>query len=465
MKYIIGLLGLLLLFIAKPTKAQENILTYDEFMLWVLENHPISNQSDLFLQFGEQQVRKARGGFDPYLYGSLDEKQFKETEYYNKREAGLLVPTVAGVELQGVVEQSRGTYLNSEENLPENGLYAVGAAINIGNGLFIDKRRAALRQAKILNAASQEERRQGLNLLYFDAAAAYWKWSGAYADLKVTQEGLRIAEIRFEAVKSSFEQGDLPAIDTVEAFTQVLDRTIKLQKSENKLFSSAQELNVYLWDSEENPIDLDPLVVPQELTNNFPIALEKETFVQAILNHPELRLLDFDLDYLDVERRYKAEQLKPKVKLKYNFLTETFGGLEQAGFLDNNYKFGIQVTTPILLRKERGNLGLTRTKIKDVNYKRDLKFEQLRAKLEKAYNEYQILGRQSFTFAQNITALESLLRGERIKFDLGESSLFLINSREKGLFDALLVNNSLYVDLNIAYSKIRTAAGLGFEGL
>lgn len=51
-----------------------------------------------------------------------------------------------------------------------------------------------------------------------------------------------------------------------------------------------------------------------------------------------------------------------------------------------------------------------------------------------------------------------------MKFDLGESSLFLINAREKGLFDSQLVYNSVYVDLIIAYSKIRTAAGLGFEG-
>lgn len=465
MKYSIGLLGLLLIFIVRPIKAQENILTYDQFMSWVQQNHPISKQADLFMEFGKQELRKARGEFDPFLFGSLDEKQFKETEYYNKREAGVLVPTVGGIEFQGVVEQNRGTYLNSENSITENGLYAVGAAVNIGNGLFIDKRRAALRQAKIFNLASEEERRQGLNLLYFDAAVAYWNWAGAFADLEVNEEGLQLAQIRFEAIKGSFELGDLPAIDTVEAFTQVLSRKIKLQKAGIVFFSSTQELNVFLWDAEESPIDLDPLVIPENLANNLPQELDKELFSQAIIRHPELRLLDYDLDYLDVERRYKAEQLKPKVKLKYNFLTETFGGFEQAGFLENNYKFGIQVTTPLLLRKERGDLGLTRTKIRDVNYKRDLKFEQLRTKLQIVFNKYDVLGSQLMVFSQNIQGLETLLKGERIKFDLGESSLFLINSRETGLFDALLINNALNVERNIAFSQIRTAAGLGFEGL
>ena len=191
--------------------------------------------------------------------------------------------------------------------------------------------------------------------------------------------------------------------------------------------------------------------------------LNKDFYSEALLDHPELRLIDYDLDYLDVERRYKAEQLKPKIKLKYNFLTETFGGMQQLGFLENNYKFGVQVATPLLLRKERGDLGLTKTKIADVNYKRDLKFEQLSAKLRKFFNEYQVLDQQLKIFSQNVKGLENLLKGERIKFELGESSLFLINARETSLFDSHLVNNSLYVDLNIAFSKVRSAAGLGFE--
>lgn len=463
MKQSIGLLGLLFAFVLTPLSAQDKPLTFDQFMIWVRQYHPVVKQADLYLEFGKQEVRKARGGFDPYLYGSIDEKQYQEKQYYNKREGGVQIPTVGGVEFQGIVENNRGTYLNPEQNVPSNGLYAVGAAVNVGNGLLIDKRRAALQQAKIYNLASIEERRLSLINLYYDATVAYWKWAGAYADLKVHEEGLRLAKVRFEGVIGRFEQGDLPAIDTVEAYTQVLNRSIKFQKAGYEFFSSTQELNVYLWDEEERPIGLETLAVPEPLFSLPFQELNKDFYSEALLDHPELRLIDYDLDYLDVERRYKAEQLKPKIKLKYNFLTETFGGMQQLGFLENNYKFGIQVATPLLLRKERGDLGLTKTKIADVNYKRDLKFEQLSAKLRKFFNEYQVLDQQLKIFSQNVKGLENLLKGERIKFELGESSLFLINARETSLFDSHLVNNSLYVDLNIAFSKVRSAAGLGFE--
>lgn len=69
--------------------AQDNRLSYDQFMEWVKLYHPVAKQADLLLDLGTQEVRKARGGFDPYLYGSIDEKQYQEKEYYNKKRQSL----------------------------------------------------------------------------------------------------------------------------------------------------------------------------------------------------------------------------------------------------------------------------------------------------------------------------------------------------------------------------------------
>ena len=117
MKYSLSLLGLLMV-LSFPLSAQDDKLSYDQFMEWVKQYHPVAKQADLLLDLGKQEVRKARGGFDPYLYGSIDEKQYKEKEYYNKEEAELILPTIAGVEFQGVFEKNRGTYLNPELNVP-----------------------------------------------------------------------------------------------------------------------------------------------------------------------------------------------------------------------------------------------------------------------------------------------------------------------------------------------------------
>ncbi|EON75810.1 Multidrug efflux protein, outer membrane component [Lunatimonas lonarensis] len=459
-----GGLFLMFLLLANTTWSYgQEILTYSDFLTWVREFHPIAKQGDLTIELGRQELRMARGGFDPILYGDQNEKNYNNTQYYNKREAGIVVPTMAGVEFKGTFEQNAGVYLNRENTVPQVGLLAAGASINLGEGLFIDRRRAALRQAQIFANATDEERKFLLNSLYLDATFAYWDWAKAYANLEVFQEGVSLAEIRFEAIKSSFEFGDLPAIDTVEAYTQVLNRMIRLQNAENVFFAKTQELNVFLWDEDETPIFLNEGTVPVGLTEG-PVDLVDITEYREVLpSHPEIRLLDYDLEFLDVDRRWKVEQLKPIVKLNYNFLSESVTPIETGAFFQNDYKWGITISTPLLLRRERGSLGVTKAKINMTRYKRDLSVQKLLATLEKEYNTFLVLGQQQTTFDENIKGLERLLEGEKIRFDQGESSLFLINAREVALFDALVVLNSINADKKIAVSKVRVAAGLGFE--
>ncbi|MCH7415520.1 TolC family protein [Belliella sp. R4-6] len=445
-----------------PALAQEE-LSYEQFLAWVRYYHPVAKQADINLRFGEQEMMIARGGFDPLLFGNYDNKQFNETEYYDKREAGVKVPTMAGVELKGVFEQNSGTYLNPERTVPNNGLIAAGASVNLGQGLFIDRRRAALRQAEIYLDVTQTERQQILNDLYFDASAAYWDWSAAYQNMVILEESVELAEIRFEGIKTSFIQGDLPAIDTIEAYTQVMNRIYRFQSAQIDYFNASQELETFLWDEEDNPMNIALSTFPENVLNQIPYDYDQNTLRGLIASHPLLRLTDYDLASLEVERRWKAEQLKPIVKVNYNFLTESIGQFNEAPFFENNYKWGFTIQTPLLLRKERGGLGLTKAKIDFKQNERDFKFLQLRSKLEAEINKFQTLQQQLNVYNANIIGLERLLEGEQTRFSIGESSLFLINAREVSVLDGRLILNDLAAKKKIAYAKMLNAAGLGFD--
>lgn len=438
-------------------------LNYDSFLAWVIEYHPIATQAELQLLMGEMEVRSARGGFDPLVYGNLDKKSYSETLYYNKQEAGISIPTWAGIELNGSFERNNGKYLNPEYTVPSDGLFAAGASVNLGQGLILDQRRATLRQAQIYQESTESQKQKLLNNLYLQATDMYWRWSLAHTNLEVLKEGVELAEFRYEAVKSSFKYGDLPAIDTVEAFSQVLNRQYKLQEAENTLFSVTQELNTYLWDEEGNPINLNEGIVPESLETTNLGVLNVEELRTFVANHPELQLVDFELASLDVEKRLKAQQIIPVVKLKYNFLTENLNDFEGAGFFENNYKWGLSVYTPLLWRKSRGAVGLAKAKIYSKENSRDLKEIQLRTKLESEINNFSNLNRQIATYQQNVINLETLLQGEMRRFEIGESSLFLVNAREVSVFNSILTLNELISKRKIAYAKTRYAAGLGFE--
>ena len=445
-------------------KAQDSdTLSFDTYLDWVKSYHPLSAQADIMLTMGDMEVRTARGSFDPLLYGNLDKKSYDEKTYYDKREAGISIPTWAGIELNGAFEQNSGQYLNPENSVPAGGLLSAGASVNLGQGLILDDRRAGLRKAQIYQQSTDSDRKRLLNELYLQATGAYWNWSLAHANRNLQAEGVVLAETRFRGVKISYEQGDFPAIDTVEAATQLLNREYNLQKAENELFMRTQELNNFLWDDSGNPIALDAGTYPEKLHSELPQILNEEELRVLIAEHPELMLVDYELASLDVDRRLKAQQIIPVVKLKYNFLTEELNQFDQAGFFENNYKWGLSVYTPLMWRKARGGMRLAEAKIEFKENSRDLKELQLRTKLENELNSWSALNAQINTYTRNVAALEMLLQGEIRRFEIGESSLFLVNSREVSVFSSRMTLNELLSKRKVAYAKTRFAAGVGFE--
>jgi outer membrane protein TolC len=437
-------------------------LDFDSFQIWVRAYHPIAAQAEINLLMGDMEVRQARGGFDPLIYGTIDRKEFKESTYYNKQEAGISIPTWAGIELNGVFERNNGQFLNPEQSVPTDGLFAAGASVNLGQGLILDERRAALRKAQIYQESTESQRDQFLNELYFNAADTYWNWAVTHENVIVLSEGVELARIRLAAIKSSYEQGDLPAIDTVEAFAILLNRQYSLQSAENAFFGVTQLLNTFLWNEDGNPMFLEDGVIPQGLYDVFAPLLEKEDLRVAVMSHPQLEIADFELASLAVDRRLKAQQILPVVKLKYNFLTENIGDFNSPLF-ENDYKWGVTVYTPLLLRKSRGALGLANAKIDFKQNSRDLKEVELRTKLESEINSFEVINMQIVTFSQNVASLTTLLQGELRRFEIGESSLFLVNAREVSLFNSMLTLNELVSKRRINFAKTRFAAGLGFE--
>jgi outer membrane protein TolC len=264
-------------------------------------------------------------------------------------------------------------------------------------------------------------------------------------------------------VKRFYELGDQAAIDTVEAYTQLLNREYRLQIAENTFFSTTQEISTFLWDDDGNPMELNPRVLPQGLFEEFNSAPDVEELRMEVYRHPELRLTDFELAGLDVERRLKTQQLLPVVKLKYNFLSESFSELAPSPFFENNYKWGVTFYTPLLLRKTRGAVGLAKAKIEMKQTSRDLKEQQLITKLESELNNWTVLNQQVTTISQNVRSLEALLTGETRRFEIGESTLFLVNARDVAVIDSRLTLNDLASKLRTSYAKTRFAAGLGFE--
>ena len=146
--------------------------------------------------------------------------------------------------------------------------------------------------------------------------------------------------------------------------------------------------------------------------------------------------MGYKIDGLRVEKNLKANKLLPKIDVEYNFLTETPDFINS--FETQQYKGGINFQLPLFLRKERGDLKLSKFKLLDAQYDLDNAQVQLKNKILGVYRELESFDKQNILIDEIVNDYNTLLIAEERKFNFGESSLFLINSRESKLIDAEL---------------------------
>lgn len=417
-----------------------SVLSLAEYLGYVKSFHPIVKQANLVINESEAKLMKARGAFDPKLEVDYDRKKFKNTEYFDRLNATFKIPTWFGVEFKGNFEENTGDFLNPQAFVPEDGLYSAGVSVPVARGLLTNKRMAMLRQSRLYVKQAQVDRQLLVNNILYEATVTYFNWLRRYNEKRVYEDFLDNAAIRFNGIKKSYEVGDKPAIDTLEARITLNNRRLNLEKSRIKFIKASLELSNFLWLNDNTPVELEDGVIPN--TDTFltvdetlnTSGLDIESF--DIESHPKLQSLDYKIRSLNIEKRLKANNLLPQIDLQYNFLSET---PEVArSFSTSAYKSGVNINFPLFLRKERGDLRLAKLKLQDTRFEVQDTRLSLRNKISAINQELDSYITQSDFTEIIVDDYATMLSAEERKFFLGESSLFLVNSRESKLIDAKL---------------------------
>ncbi len=459
----VGFVGNLFAQTTAPTKQDTVLIEPVDFFRQILQNHPIAKQANLLSDFGKQEIRLARGLFDPKFNSSLVRKDFKDKLYYEVWETQLKVPMWIG-ELKGGFDRTRGDFLNDESKLPLGGLDYVGLTVPLGQGLLIDYRRATLREAQYMKEILEAERVKIINKVLLQAAKDYWAWFEAHNQYLLAKKGYELAAVRYEGIVERVIQGDAAAIDSTEAFITVQDRQITLQKAQVGYQNARLMVSNHLWDNDGNPLELTELQRPTQQINRQSILTTNELLSYAAQNHPELIKFDFKLKQLDVQRRMAIEMFKPVIDVSYNFLGigSRFDG-SLANPFTNNFKWGFNVAFPLIWRKERAKYQQTKIKIAQTSFDRLQTNREIGNDIRALHNELEVTEKLLTQVAAMINNYQILVAGELEKFRNGESSVFLVNSREGKLLEA----EGKLIELKAKYAKIRAtllwAAGKGVE--
>lgn len=438
MKRVFIILLILISYHIKAQSFKEKELSFSEYIGYVKKYHPLVRQSGLILSKSEAELLTARGGFDPKIEVDYDQKDFKDKNYYSLLKSTFKIPTWYGIEIKAAFDNSEGLYVNPQNTTPNNGLTSIGISIPLGQGLFINKRMADVRMAKVQLQLSAAEQKMETTDVIYEASLAYFNWKRAFDEAELYKTYLEYAQKRYDGILRLIETGDKPAIDSVEAGILVKTRELSLKDAQLKLTKSRLELSNFLW-IDNVPVELEENISPEENVRNS-VDTSLNTNLQlnpsaALDSHPKIQSLQSKLSMLEIERRYKANMLLPEMNVSYNYLSEP------AYFTDyrfQDYKIGLNFSFPLFLRKERGALQLAKLKIQDGQLDLELERVALKNKILTYSAEIESLNQQQLTAAGLVKDYTVMLSSEEKLFSFGESSLFLINSRENNVVSSRL---------------------------
>ncbi len=444
----------LVLFLTPFIVGGQTVLKFEDYIQMVKMWHPMAIQATLVNQQGEAQFMGSKGTNDPKLIAENAQKNFGGNDYYNLQKYGLKIPTRSGVSFQGGFENNAGDYLNPADFTPDEGLYYAGVEIKLGNGLFTDQRRAAIQQAEIFASRSKQEQLLMLNNLILDAGRVYWDWLESKSNLGVFEDALEVAGQRYSAVKLNAELGERPSNDTLEAKIQFQTRKVQYQQALLDYANLKALVQVYLWQDGTVPLVLDEQAVPIRTKTEESLSIMED----YLASHPELGIKQLEIQATTVDLKLKREEFKPELNIKYDLLSSTSSDRTQWNFTEN-YRAGIEFSMPIFLRKARGETKVYKYKISQKELQMQYKQAEIIYKVTRAENELDAYQRIVLIQNQSVSDYQSLLNGERTLFNLGESSLFMVNSREMKFIESQLKLNEIKKKINQSELKIQHAQG------
>lgn len=429
--------------------------TYTEFLGYVKKYHPLVKNANLEINKAQANLMMARGGFDPKIEVDFSKKQFKDKEYYSILNSSFKIPTWYGIEIKAGFDNSEGVYLNPQNTLPNQGLTSLGVTVPIGQGLFINQRMADVRKAKMQMKLSQSERKLQAIAVLYDASLTYFNWKKNFNEVKLYEDYNKNAQTRFKGIRTLIIQGDKPAIDSIEAGIIVKNRLLNLEDSKLKLAKAKYEIANFLWLENNIPLELAEELIPEtQLEFTIQESLRTNDLLNtdfSITNHPKINALQSKIDILNVEKKLKANMLLPKIDVGYSYLAEP-SYINNYQFQDS--KIGLDFYFPLFLRKERGSLKLAKYKVQETEFVLDLEKVQLTNKINAQKLEIASLLIQKDLIKDLVQDNMTMLNSEERLFSFGESSLFLINTRENNLVSAQLSQIALENRFYISNSEL-----------
>ena len=436
-------------------------LTLHEVLTSVEERYPLLLSERQSVLAAEGEEYSAWGSFDPkwktkgqgfpvgyYQYGIVD--SYLEQPLYWQ-----------GMSVFGGYRLGQGKFPIYYDGYRTNsyGEARVGATISLLRGGSIDEERAKLWKAE----AGVDAAREGFVATKLDfqrtATQKYWEWVTAAKKLDIAKTLLQRAVDRNVAVTQRVTKGDIPAVERTDNLRLIAQREQQVVAAERYLTSARLALSLYLRDTNGNPVIPSPERVPKAIPEPDRLgAAQVETdVVRALERRPEMKIYAARRRQYEVERKLAENDALPSLDLL------VAGGKQFGdGYPEKQpatLEIGVMLEIPLRTRKADGRAAAAEARFTSYHL-------QLRYTKDKITNEVRDAAAGTDAAASRLALARrelelarALEQAEKLRFDMGDSTILFVNIREQTTFDAATKELDTILEQYKALAQYRAVIG------
>jgi len=436
--------------------AQTQQLTLGDFLQIVERSHPALQSANYEPDLAEAEIRSALGRFDPVLSFRYDSKVKSGDDKVMTMDGSVELPLdmMFGPKIKADFKRGQGFQIDPESLTSPAGEASFGFALPLFQGIFTDTRRNALRKAMLRPDIARAQYRIERNALLRSAAMKYWDWCEAVEQRKVADTLVEIAKVRLDYQRRISSAGEKARIDTIEVLQEVLRREGERIGSTRLEQQAYIDLIGFIWNPSQPTISSTYTSEPLPERASPSVNLDSAKSLAMALR-PEVKRASLMVETMRFDSSLAQEYMRPFVEFNAGFIS-----YDVAKSAPLDYNLGLRVQQPLLFRQasaqlETSSIAVDRAEITATLIQRIIEIDA-----DNAVISYSRSRERVETAAAEVAAARAMVNAELQRFQAGDSSILVVNLRERFLSEALQRLVSAKADVMKARISLLWATGL-----
>lgn len=418
-----------------PQLLPGSILTLDSVFEVLEEGHPLLKRTKANMVIASGKLLKALGKFEPKIVNDWElERLVKDgaTKNVGFNDTFIELRHPWGIKGFAGFRAGIGDVEVADLGINTTNQPLLGIVIPLLRGFIHNPDNAELKKSSMADQQVELEIQQTRQDLYLGAATQYWNWVAASKIREIQEKAVSVAEERQSLLANQADSGARARFDVTDARQEVQSRKVQLIKDKRKVEEEQFKLALFLWKEED-------LITPEkQKAPDFPPANPSQvlaTFEQdknnAITERPEVKQVMLQAEFNHIDLEVAENSLLPDLRLEAE-PTRKPGEF----VLGLGYRFGAQISFPFLQREARGNMLQVKGETERLRMLQQYRKQKINMDVANARSSITRSREKIDVLQKAVDYAIELENGERTRFELGATSLLIVNIRERNVLKA-----------------------------